>query len=58
MKKSYVTPSIELVEFNYSDQVVVASVTPGPGYQNSYTADNICHWVVEGCNQYYSSKTP
>lgn len=52
MKKSYVTPSIELVEFNYSDQVVVASVIPGPGRQNSYTTDNICHWQAESCNLY------
>lgn len=33
MKKAYVAPNVEVVKFDYSDQVVVASGNPQCGWQ-------------------------
>ena len=41
MKKAYETPSVEVVEFKYRDQVVVASAGKCPGVWNN-TGDNAC----------------
>ena len=48
MKKNYVTPNIELVEFNFEDQVVVASSGEGTKY-NAGGSD--CNHMVRGCTE-------
>ena len=42
MKKTYVTPSVEKVEFNYSEQVVAAS--------GSKTCDYVNTAELSGCH--------
>lgn len=43
MKKAYVTPEIEKVEFQYRDQVVAASGKCNPIYKNEDTDnDRVC----------------
>ena len=53
MKKSYETPSIEVVKFQYRDQVVVASGTDDTDKTSEWSGGYICgnDWVdkvVEG----------
>lgn len=51
MKKSYVTPAIELVEFNYSDQIIATS---GGEQKPQYPIgeSNLCdHYGTSGCTQ-------
>lgn len=58
MKKTYETPSIEVVKFQYRDQVVVASglpkceevyshSTPADGTQDCISGDKIQSWTNE-----------
>ena len=49
MKKSYVTPAIELVEFNYSDQIIAKSGID-PKSQYPIGESNFCdHYGTSGC---------
>ena len=51
MKKSYVTPAIELVEFNYSDQIIAKSGIE-PKLQYPVSGSNLCdHYGTSGCTQ-------
>lgn len=51
MKKSYVTPAIELVEFNYSDQIIATSSIE-PKFQYPVAESNLCdHYGTSGCTQ-------
>lgn len=42
MKKTYETPSVEIVKFQYRDQVVVASAGCGTVYENAQINKNEC----------------
>lgn len=56
MKKNYVTPSVELVEFSYNDQVVVASDGGGGwGDEGSLYDIKKCQLISTSCSQYFSS---
>ena len=51
MKKSYVTPAIELVEFNYSDQIIAKSGVE-PKWQYPVSGSDFCdHYGTSGCTQ-------
>lgn len=51
MKKNYVTPSVELVEFSYNDQVVVASDGGGGwGDEGSLYDIKKCQLVGKSCS--------
>ena len=53
MKKGYVTPSVEVVEFNYSEQVVVASSTSYVGLYNDADGISKCQLSSNTCATYY-----
>ena len=44
MKKTYETPSIEVVKFQYRDQVVVASGCTVSGAHSHSTKDENCYY--------------
>ena len=52
MKKNYVTPAIEHVEFSYDDQVVVASSGIDPKLQYPIGQSELCdHYGTGGCTR-------
>lgn len=48
MKKNYVSPTAEKVEFNYSEQVVAASGTKSCTMVSNYTT------ITTDCTEYYT----
>ncbi len=48
MKKNYETPCVEMIEFNYSDQVVASSTKCLAVYTSKATiSDPICEWELQ-----------
>ncbi len=48
MKKVYETPSVEVVRFQYKDQVVAQSGCQKQWMKNRAPADNSCTWSQSG----------